>query len=253
MPAAMEWTTNPDNWLALVTLTVLEIVLGIDNIIFISILVGKLPQGRQASARTLGLALAMITRILLLLSLAWLTRLTAPLFTLFEHGFSGRDLILLGGGLFLLAKATHEIHGRVEGGEEAPGGGRAASFAGIIVQILLLDVVFSLDSVITAVGMANEVIVMVVAIIIAVGVMMLAAGPISRFIDQHPTVKMLALAFLLLIGMTLIADGLGQHIPKDYIYFAIGFSIFVEFLNWRARRRRAPAPPVEESAGPAAP
>jgi len=251
----MEWMANPDNWLALVTLTVLEIVLGIDNIIFISILVGKLPQERQASARTLGLALAMITRILLLLSLAWLTRLTAPLFTLFEHGFSGRDLILLGGGLFLLAKATHEIHGRVEGGAEAPGGGRAASFAATIVQILLLDVVFSLDSVITAVGMANEVIVMMAAIVIAVGVMMIAAGPISRFIEHHPTVKMLALSFLLLIGMTLIADGLGQHIPKDYIYFAMGFSILVEFLNLRARRRAAPAVPrpVEDSAREAAP
>jgi predicted tellurium resistance membrane protein TerC len=248
MLAAMEWMTNPDNWLALVTLTVLEIVLGIDNIIFISILVGKLPKERRSSARTLGLALAMITRILLLLSLAWLTRLTAPLFTLFEHGVSGRDLILLGGGLFLLAKATHEIHARVEGGEEAPAGGRAASYGSVIVQILLLDVVFSLDSVITAVGMANEVMVMIVAIIIAVGVMMIAAGPISRFIEQHPTVKMLALAFLLLIGMTLIADGLGQHIPKDYIYFAIGFSIFVEFLNWRARRRTAPPLPVEEIA-----
>ena len=236
----MEWMSNPESWIALLTLTVLEIVLGIDNIIFISILAGKLPQGQQAKARTVGLSLAMIIRILLLLSIAWIARLTDPLFEVFNHGVSGRDLILLGGGLFLLGKATYEIHDKLEGEEGHAQARVAASFASVITQILLLDIVFSLDSVITAIGMAREIAVMIIAVVIAVGVMLFAAGPVSRFVERHPTVKMLALSFLLLIGMALVADGLGQHIPKGYIYFAMGFSVFVEMLNLRHKKVQAP-------------
>ena len=235
----MDWLTTADGWIALLTLTTLEIVLGVDNIIFISILAGKLPAEQQASARRVGLGLALITRLLLLLSLSWIIQLTAPLFTMLGHSVSGRDLILIVGGLFLLGKATYEIHERLEG-EAAHGTAAAtASFAAVIVQILLLDVVFSLDSVITAVGMVDELSIMVTAVIIAVGVMLLAAGTISNFVNNHPTVKMLALAFLLLIGMSLLADGFGQHISKGYIYAAMGFSVFVEALNLFARRRKA--------------
>jgi predicted tellurium resistance membrane protein TerC len=230
----MEWLV------ALLTLTILEIVLGIDNIVFISILSGKLPREQQARARTVGLALAMVTRILLLFSLTWLARLTSPLFAVFGHEVSGRDLILLAGGLFLLAKATFEIHDKLEGDEGHGSAGVAARFWQVIVQILLLDVVFSLDSVITAIGMARELWVMVTAVVVAVGVMLFAAGPISSFVERHPTVKMLALSFLLLIGFSLIAEGAGQHISKGYIYFAMGFSVFVEALNLRIRRKSAP-------------
>jgi len=234
----MEWLTDPEIWIALATLTVLEVVLGIDNIIFISILAGKLPAAQQPRARTVGLAAAMVMRILLLLAIAWVIRLTAPLFSVFGQGFSGRDLILLGGGLFLLAKSTFEIHDKLEGEPGHAAKKVASSFLGVIVQIMLLDIVFSLDSVITAVGMVEQVGVMVAAVVIAVGVMMLAAGPISRFVDGHPTVKILALSFLLLIGMSLVAESFGQHIPKGYIYFAMGFSVFVEALNLRIRGQR---------------
>ena len=246
----MEWLTNPDIWIALVTLTALEIVLGVDNIIFISILVAKLPAEQQPRGRYIGLALAMIMRILLLLTLSWIIRLTAPLFTVVGQEISGRDLILIGGGLFLLGKSTREIHERLEGDEGHASAGAAASFAGVIVQVLLLDLVFSLDSVITAVGMVDEVGVMIAAVVIAVGIMMLSAGPISAFVNRHPTVKMLALSFLLLVGMSLVAEGFDQHIPKGYIYFAMGFSIFVEGLNLRARGRTGPVhlrqPYIEE-------
>ena len=236
----MEWLTNPDSLIALVTLTTLEIVLGIDNIIFISILAAKLPPEQQGRARTVGLARALITRLLLLLSLAWIAQLTAPLVTVLGHELSGRDLILLGGGLFLLAKSTSEIHDHMEGGESHGAAGRvAASFTAVIIQIILLDIVFSLDSVITAVGLADEIPVMVAAVIIAVGVMLVAAGPLSAFVNRHPTVTMLALSFLLLIGMSLVAEGWHYHIPKGYIYFAMGFSILVEALNLRLRARAA--------------
>jgi predicted tellurium resistance membrane protein TerC len=241
----MEWLTNPESWIALLTLTVLEIVLGIDNIIFISILAGKLPKDQQGKARKVGLGLAMFIRLGLLASLAWIARLTTPLFTLpffGEHAgeISGRDLILLVGGLFLLAKATHEIHDKLEGQEGHASAKVAASFASVILQILALDVVFSLDSVITAVGMANELVIMMAAVVIAVIVMLFAAGPISNFVDRHPTVKMLALSFLLLIGMSLVAEGLDQHISKGYIYFAMGFSVFVETLNLRMFKKTKP-------------
>jgi predicted tellurium resistance membrane protein TerC len=217
-------------------------VLGIDNIVFISILASKLPFNQQARARTTGLALAMITRILLLLSLTWIMRLTAPLFVVFEHEFSGRDLILLVGGIFLIWKSTHEIHERLEGESESERAVRdAATMGGVLVQIALLDLVFSLDSVITAVGMANQVAVMIVAIMLAVGFMMFAASLVSTFVERHPTVKMLALSFLLLIGVTLIAEGFGQHISKEYLYFAMAFSVFVEALNLRARKGRGTA------------
>ncbi len=234
----MDWLTDPQIWIGLATLTALEIVLGIDNIIFISILAGKLPAEQQPKARRLGLGGAMVMRILLLLSIAWVIRLTAPLFTAVGQEISGRDLILLVGGLFLLAKATYEIHDKLEGEEGHASKKVAASFTGVIVQIMLLDMVFSLDSVITAVGMVDEIGVMIAAVVIAVAVMMLAAGPISRFVDAHPTVKILALSFLLLIGMSLVAEGLDQHIPKGYIYFAMGFSVFVEMLNLKMRARR---------------
>lgn len=225
--------------IAFLTLCVLEIVLGIDNVIFISILAGKLPEAQRAKARFIGLALAMITRVLLLLSIAWMARLTAPLFFLFNHEVSGRDLILILGGIFLVWKSTHEIHEKLEGGEEHGPARLAASFSAIITQIVLLDIVFSLDSVITAVGMVNNIPIMVAAVIIAVIFMMLFSGPIGGFVDRHPTVKMLALSFLLLIGVTLIAEGFGQHISKGYIYFAMGFSVFVEFLNLKIRKKTA--------------
>jgi len=239
-----------DALLALATLTFLEIILGVDNVIFISILSSKLPVNVQSRARRTGLAAAMLMRILLLLSIAWIIRLTAPLFHVFDRGISGRDLILIGGGLFLLAKATIEIHDRLEGGEGHGSAKVAPSFAAVIVQIMLLDIVFSLDSVITAVGMADDVSVMIAAVILAVGVMMFSAGPISAFVNRHPTVKVLALSFLLLIGISLVGDGLGMHVPKGYIYFAMGFSVFVEMINLRVRRS-APAvklhqPYVEE-------
>ncbi|HXH05467.1 MAG TPA: TerC family protein [Vicinamibacterales bacterium] len=226
-------------WAALVTLTVLEVVLGIDNIVFISILAGRLPAAQQQRARRLGLGLAMGMRIALLASIAWIVGLTRPLFAVVDHEISGRDLILLGGGLFLIWKSTKEIHDRLEG-ETARRGRAAASFGSVIAQIMMLDVVFSLDSVITAVGMAEDLWVMITAIVIAVLIMMVSVEPISRFVHRHPTVKMLALSFLLLIGVSLIAEGLGQHIPKGYIYFAMGFSVFVEAINLRIRPARAP-------------
>lgn len=239
----MTWILDPEIWIALITLTALEIVLGIDNIVFLSILAGKLPAEQQLSARRVGLALAMLMRIALLTVLAWVVRLTAPLFAVFGHAFSGRDLILILGGLFLIAKSTREIHEKLEG---QPGHASARvqpTFSAVIVQIVLLDIVFSLDSVITAVGMARDLGVMIAAVIIAVGVMMVSAGPISAFVNRHPTVKMLALSFLLLIGLSLFVEGFGQHISKGYIYFAMGFSIFVEMLNLRIRSRQGP--PVE--------
>jgi predicted tellurium resistance membrane protein TerC len=234
-----------ENLIALLTLSSLEIVLGIDNIVFISILVGKLPRERQAQARQIGLLLAMGMRIGLLLAISWVIGLTAPLFTLpvLDQEISGRDLILLLGGLFLVAKATWEIHDKLEGAHHGAAAPLAASFAGILVQIVLLDIVFSLDSVITAVGLAREIWVMITAVVIAVVVMMIFAGRISAFIDRHPTLKMLALSFLLLIGVVLIADGFGQHVSKGYIYFAMAFSLFVEVLN--IRLRHVTAPPVE--------
>ena len=236
----MEWLSDPQAWIALLTLTILEIVLGIDNVIFISILAGKLPKEQQGKARTIGLAGALVTRLLLLMSLAWIVRLTKPFFSPFGYDLSGRDLILLGGGLFLMAKATHEIHDKLEGEEGTTVKKIAPTLTSVIVQIMLLDVVFSLDSVITAVGMAQHLGVMVAAVVIAVVIMLFAAGPISGFVDRHPTVKMLALSFLLLIGMTLIAEGLHFHIPKGYVYFAMGFSVFVELLNVRFRRMSKP-------------
>ena len=225
---------------AFLTLCVLEIVLGIDNVIFIAILAGKLPANQQAKARFIGLTLAMITRVLLLLSIAWMARLTKPLFTVFEHGVSGRDLILIIGGLFLCWKSTHEIHQKLEGEQPDSSERAAISFNAVIVQIILLDIVFSLDSVITAVGMVNNITIMVAAVILAVIFMMFFSGPISGFVERHPTIKMLALSFLLLIGVTLMADGLGHHVPKGYIYFAMGFSVFVEALNIRIRKKAQP-------------
>ncbi len=236
----MGWLADPAAWIALATLTVLEIVLGIDNIVFLTILSGKLPPAQRARARRIGLALAMLMRIGLLLSLTWIVRLTAPLFSVLGREISGRDLILFLGGLFLIAKATHEIHQRLEGEEGAQSARVAPSFGGVIVQIVLLDVVFSLDSVITAVGMAREIGVMIVAVVLAVACMMLFARPVGDFVERHPTVKILALSFLLLIGVSLIADGLHHHIPKGYIYFAMAFSIFVEMLNQKARGRARP-------------
>lgn len=239
-----DWIADPNAWVALATLTALEIVLGIDNIIFISILVGRLPAHQRNLGRRLGLGLAMGTRILLLLSLTWIMRLTTPLFTLVME-ISGRDLILIGGGLFLLWKSVHEIHTSLEGDEEEQTVTAAsASFAGVLAQIAVIDIVFSLDSVITAVGLANQVLVMVLAIVISVGVMMFAARPIGEFVDQHPTIKMLALSFLVLVGVTLIAEGFDTHVPKGYIYFAMAFSIAVETLNIRLRARRKSREPV---------
>lgn len=235
----MHLFTDPANWLALGTLLLLEIVLGIDNVVFISILAGKLPASQRNRARIVGLSLALITRILLLLTISWIMRLTTPLFEVFAHAFSGRDLILIAGGLFLIAKSTHEMHVRLEGDEEHAETRGAASFTSVVTQILILDIVFSLDSVITAVGMVDELVIMVAAVVLAVIFMLAFSGIVSNFVDRHPTVKMLALAFLLLIGVVLVADGVGQHISKGYIYFAMAFSLFVEFLNLRARAKRA--------------
>lgn len=234
----MGWLMDPHAWVGFATLLALEIVLGIDNVVFISILAGKLRAFQQAKARFLGLGLAMVMRIVLLFSIAWVIRLTAPLFTLFNHEISGRDLILIVGGFFLIAKSTHEIHQKLEGEEGRSSSYVAPTFTSVIVQILLLDIVFSLDSVITAVGMVNEIGIMVSAVVIAVMFMMVFAGPISGFVERHPTVKMLALSFLLLIGMTLIAEGWDLHIPRGYVYSAMAFSVFVELLNLRAKKAK---------------
>ena len=236
----MEWITNPEAWIALLTLTALEIVLGIDNIVFISILAGKLPEDQQDKGRRIGLILAMGMRILLLFSLAWLTSLEESLFHVFGQGISGRDLIMVIGGLFLLGKSTFEIHDKLEGEEGHASAKVKATFASVIIQIMLLDIVFSLDSVITAVGMANDLAIMVAAVVIAVIIMLFASGPISDFVNERPTLKILALSFLLLIGFSLVVDGLHYHIPKGYIYFAMGFSIFVEMINLRVRTKSAP-------------
>jgi predicted tellurium resistance membrane protein TerC len=236
----MEWLADPQIWIAFATLTVLELVLGIDNVIFISILSGKLPKEQQARARFVGLTLALGMRVLLLLSLSWIIGLTEPVFTLFGKAFSGRDLVLLIGGLFLIGKSTHEIHGSLEGEEGEASKRVYSSFASVIVQITLLDIVFSLDSVITAVGMVNNLVIMISAVVISIVAMMFFAGPIGQFVERHPTIKMLALAFLLLIGVTLVGEGFGQHIPKGYIYFAMAFSVLVEVLNIRLRRKTKP-------------
>jgi len=238
----MDWLLDPQAWIALFTLTALEIVLGVDNVIFISILVGRLPEHQRQRARTLGLAFAMLTRIGLLLSLAWVMTLTEPLFFLFGKEISGRDVILIGGGLFLLWKSVHEIHNSLEGeADEHEAAAVRAGFGAVILQIAIIDIVFSLDSVITAVGMVEQVQIMVIAIVAAVAVMMFAAQPIGEFVDRHPTVKMLALSFLILVGMALIAEGWGYPIPKGYIYFAMAFSVAVEMLNIRVRARRQDA------------
>jgi len=236
----MDWVMDPHAWVGFATLLALEIVLGIDNVVFISILAGKLPASQQAKARFLGLGLAMVMRIVLLFSIAWVIRLTAPLFTIFNQEISGRDLILIIGGLFLIAKSTHEIHQKLEGEEGRSSSYVAPTFTSIIVQILLLDIVFSLDSVITAVGMVDQIGIMVSAVVIAVLFMMVFAGPISGFVERHPTVKMLALSFLLLIGMTLIAEGWELHIPRGYVYSAMAFSVLVEMLNLRAQKAKGP-------------
>lgn len=233
----LDWLSDPQAWLALLTLTALEIVLGIDNIIFISILTGKLPEQQRPKAQKLGLSLAMLTRLLLLLSLSWIMRLTTPFFSLLGRDISGRDLILIVGGLFLLAKSTMEIHDKLEGEEhQADGSKGAVSFSGVLVQIMFLDIIFSLDSVITAVGMARQLGVMVAAVVVSVGIMMFFAAAVGRFVDRHPTIKVLALSFLLMIGIALVADGLSFHIPKGYIYFAMAFSVFVEMINIKVRR-----------------
>ena len=238
----MDWITDPQAWIAFATLTALEIILGVDNVVFISILAGKLPEAQREKARRVGLGLAMFVRILLLMSIAWVVQLTAPLFTVLTEEISGRDIILLVGGLFLLAKSTHEMHGQLEGEEGHSSSRITASFTSVIIQILLLDIIFSLDSVITAVGMADDLGVMVTAVIVAVGFMLVFAGAVSRFVEKHPTIKMLALSFLLLIGVSLVAESLDFHIPKGYIYFAMAFSLFVEVLN--VRLRKSPEPPV---------
>jgi predicted tellurium resistance membrane protein TerC len=236
----MEWITQPETWIAFLTLVVLELVLGVDNVIFISILAGKLPQDQQKRARTTGIMLAVITRVLLLLSLSWIIGLTEPLFTIYRFEISGRDLVLLVGGLFLIWKSVHEIHQKLEGEEGHSSARVRAAFWSVIVQIMLLDIVFSLDSVITAVGMVDHIEIMVGAVIIAAVVMVFTATPLGNFVERHPTIKMLALSFLLLIGFTLIVEGLHQHIPKGYIYFAMGFSVFVEMLNLRLRGAARP-------------
>ena len=241
-----EWIASPEAWIALATLTALEIVLGIDNIIFISILVGRLPAHQRDIARQLGLALAMISRLALLFSIAWVMGLTQPWFTVFDHAISGRDIILIGGGLFLLAKSTHEIHASLEGVSGNDGNiNMASSFGSILVQIAVLDIIFSLDSVITAVGLVEHVSIMAIAIIIAVAIMLFAARPIGDFVDQHPTIKILALSFLIVVGVTLIAEGFDVHVPKGYIYFAMAFSVSVEMLNIRMRRKMAVVAPVK--------
>ena len=235
----MDWITDPHALVGLLTLTLLEIVLGIDNIIFISILSGKLPLHQQEKARKIGLGLAMIMRVLLLLSLAWIIGLTRPLFEVFGFDVTGRAIILIGGGLFLVAKSTHEIHNKLEGEDGHGGIGKAVTFGSVLIQIILLDIVFSLDSVITAVGMVDEIGVMITAVVIAVGVMMVFAGTVAGFVERHPTIKMLALSFLLLIGVNLIAEGFGYHIPKGYTYFSMGFAVFVEMLNLKLRKKSA--------------
>jgi len=232
----MEWITQPETWIAFLTLVALELVLGVDNVIFISILAGKLPQSEQKRARTTGILLAVVTRLLLLLSLRWIIGLEEPFFSVLGFGISGRDLILLSGGLFLIAKSTHEIHQKLEGVEGQSSARVRAAFWSVIIQIMLLDIVFSLDSVITAVGMVDELSIMIAAVIIAAIVMVFTSTPLGNFVERHPTIKMLALSFLLLIGFTLIVEGLHQHIPKGYIYFAMGFSVLVEMLNLRLRR-----------------
>lgn len=234
----MEWLSDPSVWIAFATLTVLELVLGIDNIVFISILAGKLPSEQQSRARYIGLGLALVMRVILLFSLTWVIGLTAPIFTVFEQEISGRDLVLLIGGLFLIGKSTHEIHGSLEGEEGHQSAKVYASFAGVLVQIALLDIVFSLDSVITAVGMVDRIEIMIAAVVVSIVFMMAFAKPIGEFVQKHPTVKMLALSFLLLIGVTLIAEGFDQHIPKGYIYFAMAFSVLVEILNLRLRKSK---------------
>src|SRR5215207_5580581 len=231
----MDWITQPETWIAFLTLVVLELVLGVDNVIFISILASKLPQDQQKRARSTGIMLAVITRVLLLLSLSWIIGLTEPLFSLVGFDFSGRDLVLIAGGLFLLWKSVHEIHQKLEGEEGEATARVTASFWSVIVQIMLLDIVFSLDSVITAVGMVDHVAIMIAAVLIAAVVMVFTSTPLSNFVERHPTIKMLALSFLLLIGFTLVVEGLHQHIPKGYIYFAMGFSVLVEMLNLRLR------------------
>jgi predicted tellurium resistance membrane protein TerC len=240
-PTRMEWITTPEAWIALLTLTVMEIVLGIDNIVFISVLVQRLPAAQRDRARSIGLGLAMLMRIGLLLTISWIIGLTQPVFTFMGNEFSWRDIILIGGGLFLIWKATTEIHEALEGAEGHAAGGGTAKLGAILVQIVLLDIVFSLDSVLTAVGMADDVAVMIIAVIIAVGVMLVASGPLSAFVHKHPTVKMLALSFLLLIGVTLLLDGFGVHVDKAYIYAAMAFSVFVEILNLFARRPKGGA------------
>ena len=242
----MEWISQPEAWVALATLTALEIVLGIDNIVFISIVTGRLPPEQRARGRIVGLSLALLMRIVLLFSLSWIIGLTAPLFEVLGTEISGRDLILVLGGLFLLAKSTHEIHQKLEGERGHRSKKIVPSFAAVMVQVMLLDLVFSLDSVITAVGMVDEIAIMVIAVVVAIGFMMVFARSISDFVEEHPTIKILALSFLLLIGMALVADGLDHHIPKGYIYFAMGFSVFVEMLNLRMRKvTRQRAEPVE--------
>ena len=238
----MDWIFNPEIWIALLTLTALEVVLGIDNIIFITVLAGRLPENERNRGRIIGLAMAMITRILLLLSLTWIMGLTKPLFQLLSYEISGRDIILLIGGLFLLAKSTHEIHANLEGEEERVETSKAVNFVGVITQIAILDIVFSLDSVITAVGLVNQIPVMVAAIIIAIIVMMVSAKSIGDFVESHPTIKMLALSFLILVGVSLIGEGLDLHIPKGYIYFAMAFSVGVEMLNIKMRSKRKTKP-----------
>jgi predicted tellurium resistance membrane protein TerC len=254
----MDWVTDPQIWIGFLSLVGLEIVLGIDNVIFISILAGKLPPEQRDRARRLGMLAALLSRLALLLALSWVVRLTAPFFEVFGQGISGRDLILILGGLFLLGKSVFEMHDSLEGASDHAGGKVAASFAAVIVQIMILDIVFSLDSVITAVGMVDEIGVMVAAVIVSVVVMLVASGPISRFVEQHPSIKMLALSFLVLIGVVLLAEGFEQHIPKGYIYFAMVFSLVVELLNIRVRAKAGREKPVElhhryEEDGPAGP
>ena len=236
----MDWMLEPQLWVAFITLVALELVLGVDNVIFISILAGKLPSTLQQRARVIGLSLAVVSRLLLLLSLSWIIRLTEPLFSVFNFNVSGRDIILIIGGLFLIGKATHEIHDKLEGEEGHASSRVMPTFSSFLVQVFLLDMVFSLDSVITAVGMVDRIEIMTAAVVIAAGVMIFSSGPLSGFVERHPTIKMLALAFLLLIGFTLIVEGLHQHIPKGYIYFAMAFSLFVEFLNLNLRKTGAP-------------
>ncbi|WP_433369210.1 TerC family protein [Streptosporangium sp. CA-115845] len=244
----LDWVSNPEIWIGFITLVALEIVLGIDNIIFISILAGKLPPEQRDKARKLGLLAALVSRLLLLLALSWVVRLTAPLFEVLGQPISGRDLILLGGGLFLLGKSVLEIHDSMEGKSEHGGTKAVATFGSVIIQIMLLDIIFSLDSVITAVGMVDQLGVMIAAVIVSMLVMLFASGPISGFVDKHPSIKMLALSFLVLIGVLLIAEGLGQHISKGYIYFAMAFSLIVELLNIRVRSKRARSQEPEEPA-----